>query len=323
MLLDNGISPDNINWIDPTFKVGDMGAKWYQVPSNTKVELFTKFLLRCRSFEINTAPHFPLFDFSPHENCDLKQVVEPLRWVTNSLRKKVHSFEDTGVNITKNAGQYTINLLTNTRITSDKVILAMGAEEKSKLYSEIAMVPLDIALNPNKLRSQVDSNDVVAVFGSSHSAVLAMKFLLEAGVKKVINFYRSPLCYAVFYADWILYDNTGLKGVAAQWAKNNMEDNIPANLERIISNDANVAQYLPLANKAVYAIGFDKRSIMLNDQTINDYNTLTGQIEQNIYGVGIAFPEHVTDKAGNTEANVGLWKFMNFIDRNMPNWIAS
>ena len=43
-LIDNGIRPSEILWIDPYFKVGDLGRYWHNVSSNTKAEFFTQFL---------------------------------------------------------------------------------------------------------------------------------------------------------------------------------------------------------------------------------------------------------------------------------------
>jgi len=36
--------------------------------------------------------------------------------------------------------------------------------------------------------------------------------------------------------------------------------------------------------------------------------------------VGIAFPESVTDPEGNKEMAVGLWKFMRYLKRIVPDW---
>lgn len=41
-----------------------------------------------------------------------------------------------------------------------------------------------------------------------------------------------------------------------------------------------------------------------------------------LFGAGIAFPERVTDPHGNVEYAVGFWKFMKFIKRVAPEWVA-
>ena len=42
-----------------------------------------------------------------------------------------------------------------------------------------------------------------------------------------------------------------------------------------------------------------------------------------LFGAGIAFPERVTDPAGNVEHAVGFWKFMKFLNRVVPQWVSS
>lgn len=39
-LLDRGVSGKDILWLDPKFEVGDLGALWGPVSSNTSVDLF-------------------------------------------------------------------------------------------------------------------------------------------------------------------------------------------------------------------------------------------------------------------------------------------
>ena len=47
-LLDSGIDAKQLLWIDPDFQVGEFGKLWSGVSSNTKANLFTKFLnTRC------------------------------------------------------------------------------------------------------------------------------------------------------------------------------------------------------------------------------------------------------------------------------------
>ena len=54
-----------------------------------------------------------------------------------------------------------------------KLVLAVGAEPKFLHYPKVTL-PLSIALNPELLKTEVSKDDVVAVFGDSHSAVLIL-----------------------------------------------------------------------------------------------------------------------------------------------------
>lgn len=65
-LIDAGIPAPNIIWLDPAFAVGDFGAKWRQVPSNTKVSLFLKYLNSCAAFHYNQcAARYELHHLDP------------------------------------------------------------------------------------------------------------------------------------------------------------------------------------------------------------------------------------------------------------------
>lgn len=53
-LIDHGVLPASIAWIDPEFTAGDLGAKWRAVPSNTSVKLFINYLTGADSFRLPT-----------------------------------------------------------------------------------------------------------------------------------------------------------------------------------------------------------------------------------------------------------------------------
>ncbi|HYB80896.1 MAG TPA: pyridine nucleotide-disulfide oxidoreductase, partial [Mycobacterium sp.] len=61
-LLDQGIAPKSIAWIDPAFGAGDLGEKWRSVSSNTQVGLFLSYLDGSSAFRFSTAPPMPLRD---------------------------------------------------------------------------------------------------------------------------------------------------------------------------------------------------------------------------------------------------------------------
>jgi hypothetical protein len=53
---------------------------------------------------------------------------------------------------------------------------------------------------------------------------------------------------------------------------------------------------------------------------VRQYDPTTGIIAPGLFGVGIGFPQKVTDPNGNVELNVGLFKFMRDIKRMLPLW---
>lgn len=321
-LLDQGIDPDTILWLDPDFKVGDLGRYWQTVSSNTRVRLFLDFLNACPSFAFQAANQdFTLQQFDPDDTCELRYIVEPLQWITKTIQKTIQFSEDF-IHELKLTDRIWHLKGDNAVYQAKNVILATGAVAETLNYPGIEAVPFEVAMNQEKLRQSVTQSDTCAVFGSSHSAVIALNHLVDLGVHKIINFYRSPCRYAINMGDWILFDNTGLKGKAADWARQHLDGTLPKNLVRYTATESNLARFLPECDKAIYAVGFKRRNnILINDREHLDYNPHLGIIAPGLFGLGIAFPELKKDAVGNEEYQVGLWKFMTYLQKVMPVWL--
>ena len=320
-LLDYGITPADILWLDPAFNVGDLGRLWSTVSSNTKVGLFTAFLNEVKAFSYPIAPiDFHLNHLSPEETCALHYVVEPLQWVSDQLRGIVHAEATHIRSMTLSARQWTLH--SDSQIYHTKnVILATGAVPTNLNYPDIKTMPFDVAINKERLSTAIKLNETYAVFGSSHSAIIIINHLVSLGAKKIINFYRSPCRYAINMGDWTLFDNTGLKGKTAEWAREHIDGTLPDNLVRYNSSESNLARYLPECDTAIYATGFTQRNtIAVSDYAHNDYNPHVGIIGPGLFGFGIAYPEVKPDPFGSVETQVGLWKFMTYLNKVMPVW---
>lgn len=318
-LIDKGVKPLDIAWIDPAFKVGDLGEKWRRVSSNTKVKFFLNYLEECKSFRFGVSPDFELKHISGESTCLLGLVADPLQWVSDHLKLAAHAIEGKCQSLVLKNRQWEVSL-ENETFYSKSVILAHGSTPKKLSYPNIEEIPLETAIDHQKITGV--ENDTVAVFGSSHSSMIVLQNLLKANVKKVINFYNSMTKYALFFEEWILFDNTGLKGQAAHFAKENIDGTWPQSLERYHLSDPHFKKHLISCNKVVYAVGFERRASLeipqVNEITYNDRN---GIIAPGLFGLGIAFPEKVEDRFGNEEYNVGLWKFMNYINKVLPIWM--
>lgn len=321
-LLDHGIPADSILWCDPAFNVGDLGLYWSNVSSNTKAKLFSNFLHASPSFAYEfVAGNFDLHKLNPEETCTLKYVVEPLQWISNQLEKKVCTQKTVIHGMSLSERLWSLSDGTKT-YQSRNVILATGALPSSLNYPGVQVVPFDIAIDKERLARTVCLDDTYAVFGSSHSAIIILRHLVEMGVKKVINFYRSPCRYALDMNDWILFDNTGLKGQSAAWARENIDGILPDNLVRYNTTEPNIARYLPECNKVIYAVGFEKRkNIVIGDYEDTKHNPHVGIIGPGLFGFGIAYPELKADAFGCVESQVGLWKFMVYLNKVLPVWL--
>lgn len=320
-LLDYGIPPRDILWIDPYFNVGDLGLYWRNVSSNTVVKYFNDFLNAVSSFSYQeVATRFALNNLSLDKTCTLNYIVEPLQWVSDQLSQKVEIQKTTITSMNLSNRRWFLHSDSQS-FEAQNVVLATGALPSSLNYPGVDVIPFDMAIDKEKLTKLVDKNETYAVFGSSHSAIIIVRYLVELGVKKIINFYRSPCRYAIEMGDWILFDNTGLKGQTAEWAREHIDGELPANLVRYNTTQPNIARYLPECDKVIYAVGFEKRqNMVIGDYESAKHNPHVGIIGPGLFGLGIAYPEEKSDPFGSVESQVGLWKFMVYLNKIMPVW---
>ncbi len=320
-LLDQGIPGESIVWIDPAFQAGDFGKLWGEVNSNTRVALFRQFLNDINSFDYQERPtQFPFDALDNSEFTTLKTVTEPLLFATESLKKKVVAQQTLVKSMRMHLGTWELATSDGGIVRAEKVILAMGSEPRSLSYPGSKIVDLVTALTPSKLRFVCKPTDTVAVFGSSHSAMIAIRNLVEAGVQNIVNFYVSPLRFAVLMDDWIFYDDSGLKGETAAWVKQHILKQPLSQIQRYISNDEHLEMYLPTCNKVIYAVGFQARQVPVQGVSLIHYDETNGIIAPGLFGLGIGYPIAVTDPFGRTEYNVGLWKFLKNIQKLLPVW---
>ena len=249
-----------------------------------------------------------------------------------------------------------------TTVQSRRLILCTGASPNNDPLPVpipgLKCLELDTALSPTQVSAALSplGPTTVAVIGASHSAILVLWNLynLAASSKPDLRIRwltRHPLRYAVEMDGWILRDNTGLKGEAADWARNNLEPAFFAqsDVSKYISRidyekgdeESTFEENLPGCNYYVQAIGYNRDPIPnirtssgkdvtpffdhqkgsftyiseSNHGTTRDPVSLPG-----LYGAGIAFPERVVDPHGNVEYAVGFKKFMNFVKRVSPSW---
>ncbi|OBA62242.1 pyridine nucleotide-disulfide oxidoreductase [Mycobacterium sp. 1100029.7] len=320
-LLDQGIPPEKIAWIDPAFAVGDLGQKWRPVSSNTIAATFLSFLNGSDAFRFSQAPPTPLNEIDPQETCALALVADPLAWVTEQLREQVHVFQATATSLTLQQRRWKIDT-EHEQVVSENVVLAVGAVPKRLSHPHLKEIPVEVALDPAKLAAEPLEGATVAVFGSSHSSMIALPHLLRHPVEKVINFYRSPLKYAVYLDDWILFDDTGLKGRAAEWARENIDGEYPDRLERYWVSGPEFQEKLDACDRVVYTVGFERRKLPETPQWGPlEYNQQNGIIAPGLFGLGIAFPEYAKDPYGFGQHRVGLKKFMDYLDSVLPLWL--
>lgn len=320
-LLDAGIDASTILWLSPQFNVGDLGQCWQQVSSNTTVKLFTNFLHSASSFLYKDAPmDFQLNHLPQHDTCTLNCIVEPLQWISDHLCEKVIAKKAMIHSMELSQRRWSLHSDSDT-YHARNVILATGSVPETLHYPGIETMPFEIAIDKTRLKKAIHPEETYAVFGASHSAIIIIHHLVDLGVKKIINFYRSPCRYAINMGDWILFDNTGLKGHTAEWARQHIDGVLPHSLVRYISNEQTIERFLPECNKAIYAVGFKRReTLTIEGYEHEHYNPHVGIIGPGLFGLGIAYPEIKPDPFGTLESQVGLWKFMVYLNKVLPLW---
>lgn len=207
-----------------------------------------------------------------------------------------------------------------------------------------------------------DEKSVVGIIGNSHSGILAAMNLYTIATSnhgekrdlKVISFQRREILFAEYREDGIVWDNSGLKGRTAEWAKEHLlqgnskdgeresEDGIVKQIRFDQSPQSEkeiYANYLPRLTHLIYAVGYDKSplpTITLNHNSNSNVNVIPdeelefdmhssgfhymGKRVKGLYGTGIAFPEETEDPDGHVEAAVGWGKFMKFAERIKGEW---
>lgn len=248
-------------------------------------------------------------------------------------------------------------------VVTRRLVLCTGSSPVEPLWPvlsscspDMSGIHLDTALNPPLLSETLSQGvpTTIAVVGASHSAILILMNIFNLASTTHPNLRvkwftrQKALSYAVYKDGWILRDNTGLKGRAAEWAHQNLDDHVftSSPVSKVVTRFCTPATEeeqvyraeMPGCTHVVQAVGY--RPDPLPRLTATDskepldleHDGLTGrfvsaqepsQYVAGLFGAGIAFPERVTDPLGHQEHAVGFWKFMAFCNRVVPSWIDS
>lgn len=181
--------------------------------------------------------------------------------------------------------------------------------------ADLTVLDLDKCMIRSRLPSAFPSGQqsTVAVIGNSHSGILVCRNLFEVAESgqrdvRVINFRRRPIKIAQYREDGIVWDNTGLKGATADWAKEHMleedmtDNDASHNRTKNGSNrcktdiirqvdlppdeGATYRRYLPECTHIVYAIGYEASPLPL---IIADGKNVTEQLEFDMHSSGFHF----------------------------------
>ncbi|KAJ5677391.1 uncharacterized protein N7477_003024 [Penicillium maclennaniae] len=354
-----------IAWIDPSFESGRVHRKYREVPSPLPGLRHSYSALQDRHRELMSSQCIStLAKLDQEKTCHLHYAADMIRDLTDGLIKMdpVHAYRGfvTAANLVEKTSnnKWTVRIKRHDsedelEIETSRLILCTGSHPTKIPVPipglEISRLDLDTVLKPSELAEVLPKSrpSTVAVIGASHSAILAILNLVTLAREshphlRIKWFTRHPLRYAEYMDGWILRDNTGLKGLAADFARAQLEDGVldtsPAGqvLEKIDCGDGKEAEmyskYLPQCSHIVHAVGFTRdplpQLVKAGRPFAMEFDHESGQFHERaggeaipgLFGAGIAFPERVVDPYGNVEYAVGFFKFMKFLKRVTPNW---
>jgi hypothetical protein len=310
LLQESGIDLSKVVIIDPFFDGGDLARKWTAVQSNIPLSKVTDAIK-------STCPSCVL---PPNLQTDtttkLIDVIHLFRQLLVPVMKKVQQIQGTVLKANY-SDHWTVHLATTT-IAAKRLIFATGSEPKT-MDIPIPSLPLENAIDANRLQHYIKSGSRVIVFGTMHSGTLVIRNLVGCGAH-VTAFYTSPQPF--YWARDGDYD--GIKEEAAQIADDIVGGKIPVDL--IPSKDtAKLIRASTGADWVVYAMGFQARNcIQVNvddvPKNILTYNNHTGALEcPSAWGFGIAYPNAAPD---GIHFDVGVPSFLEHMKAQIPSIIS-
>jgi len=325
LLLDLGVNGSTITWVDPEFNIGRLGKYYYHVPGNAKALDYITFINQCHTFKEYSSPALEsLRMHDPNEFCTLAVIIDPLQDLTHYLRGKVIARKNRLTELSFENKEWQVALNNNMQFSSHNVVLATGSHPQTLNYPCNEEIPLDLALDKPTLTKLVESDDTIALVGGSHSAIFLLKCLYELGVQRIINFFRHPITYHFDMGEGNQTNPDGLRGTVAQWAYNVLQKKQPSNIMRMKNTPTSRNSWLPICDKIIYAIGYERNEIPLfsdDDNQSIEYDSTTGVISPRLFGIGIAFPEQVIDEMNKPRNLIGLLDFMSYAQSIIPEWM--
>ncbi|KAM3145491.1 hypothetical protein pb186bvf_002535 [Paramecium bursaria] len=345
-LLERNIYP--ILWVDPKFDCG--GLVYYQdIPSNTKVRIqidVVNGLGWIQQYRQECDPAQAFDGLNPEETSPLGNSYKMFAMIQNILdqntKNKVIKIKTVVEKIRFNGQKHEITLGDQQQFQSKYIFVCTGSQRNTyhsvqedlfEEFENLEEIDLFKAMSSNECSNHYNENDTIAVFGNSHSGMLACMnfFLNNKRPKKVVIYSRRPIIFAEYLPDGkIANDSTGLKGKVAEWTKKLLQTHPDLPIEFIQCENNEYKQTLKNCTKVVIATGFQRIRLpkieldgqLLLDQRIG-YNEesnkiVYGQQEiKNMFGFGIAFPQKVLDVTGTYQLSVGFFKFLKTITKTI------
>ena len=276
--------------IDPHFDGGDLARLWTAVKSNTPWSKTVNALIAaCPSLNL------PPLEHDPNTITKLVDIAHLLRRAAAPAMKQVKLIQGYAKKADYTS-EWTIHVEAAGKpleIRAKKLILVPGGQPK-KMDLPISSIPLEVALDANRIKNYVKAGDKALVFGTLHSGSIVIRNLVDAGAN-VTAFYNSPAPF--YWARDGAYD--GIKEEAAEIADSIVLGQIPVELVPV-QDSSKLIRSSYNADWVVYAMGFVARNdIQLSVDGVMksvEYNGSTGQMTvPAAWGFGTAYPNLAPD----------------------------
>ena len=317
LLQQFGLPTNDFCIIDPHFDGGDLQRKWPNIISNTPWSATTDAFRRC-------LPSLDLPKWSKELPPDQPT---PLRTIAKLLRDLFHAAKFQTVRGTVQRtiwkpedGTWIVYVQSGTGITeinATRILFAQGSIPKH-YDMPIPSIPLEVALDVDRIKTYVKPSDQVIVFGINHSGIVVLKNLVDSGVEKIVGVHKGlkPFIWA---RDG---EYQGLKLDGATIADSIISGKYPS--VRLVSydNTPNLIRETRNATWVIYATGFQPdTTIRVSDESTDishrEYDPNTGVLKNapNAWGFGIAYPSQAPD---GIHYDVGIASFLEHFYKQIP-----
>lgn len=296
--------------IDPHFDGGELCRSWHTVISNTRWEQAIQALQPYG--EIPTWAR----ELSLEQPTTLAQLARLVREVAAPALKSIRILQSTVRMANYTDGSWVLSTSDGQIIKTDSLCIATGGEPK-QLHLPIPSIPLDVALDFNRLKSYVQPQDSIVVFGTRHSGTLVLKNCIDVGAKSITGIYKGTKPFE--FARDGNYD--GIKLDAAAYA-DSFIGSPPPQLSLVCYTDIqSIICATRTADWVIYATGFEPClfPIHVNGTFINAnvYDATTGKLVNapSAWGFGLAYPSQAPD---GIHRDVGVAPFLEHMARQLP-----
>ncbi|KAL7422646.1 hypothetical protein Q5752_001937 [Cryptotrichosporon argae] len=331
-------------WVDRSWAGGRLNERYREISSNTKVGIYLDALGSSPTCA-RTMAALPA-DCAVREmermdrdgTCRLSLAGDVVRLLIDALRARddvdcVRADLPSAEWISRDE-TWTLDLPSSPR--ARELVLATGSLPLTPTWhttynASLTALDLDMVLSPSLLAAALPASARVVVIGGSHSGVLALRNLYELSVRRtdgarIMGVGRHAVRYAEYRADGVVWDNTGLKGDTAAWARAVLAGAHDGRLNFVVipqgREEETYSEILADATHIVYAVGYARAPIprlSLDGEQVepafepaSNSFTARGKRVPALRGAGIAFPKRSTDPKGHEEDAVGVAKFFKF-----------